>query len=98
VLLVLLLALVGGEPKVLPLKSILRNYIDFQEGVITRRVRFDLEKARREAHLQEGYKIAIDNIDEVIRIIRSSKDPAEAKINLMQRFNAAEVENLREKL
>jgi len=89
-----MLALVGGEPKVLPLKSILRNYIDFQEGVITRRVRFDLEKARREAHLQEGYKIAIDNIDEVIRIIRASKDPAEAKINLMQRFNAAEVENL----
>ena len=88
-----MLALVGGEPKVLPLKNILRHYIDFQTDVVTRRVQFDLDKALREAHIQEGYRVAIDNIDEVIRIIRESKDPNDAKQNLMRRFSAEEVSN-----
>jgi len=81
-----MLSLVRGEPKVLGLKQILVEYIKFQEEVITRRIQFDLEKAKREAHIYEGYKIAVDNIDEVIHIIRSSADVAEAKINLQNRF------------
>ena len=81
-----MLALVNGEPKVLPLKSILEEYIRFQEEVINRRVNYDLAKALREEHIFEGYKIAIDNIDEVIKIIRASADVASAKENLKERF------------
>ena len=85
-----LLALVRGEPKVLNLKQILSEYVKFQEDVVTRRIRFDLAKAKREAHIYEGYKIAVDNIDEVIRIIRASADVADAKINLQNRFGLDE--------
>lgn len=92
-----MLALVNGEPKVLPLKNILRHYIDFQTDVVTRRIQFNLDKALHEAHIQEGYRIAIDNIDEVIRIIRESNDPSDARDNLMKRFCAAEVSNFLER-
>lgn len=81
-----MLALLNGEPKILNLKQILEAYIDHQESVITRRTQFDLNRALREAHLYEGYKIAIDNIDEVISIIRSSPDTPTAKENLKARF------------
>ncbi len=81
-----MLALVKGEPKVLSLPDILDNYIEFQEEIITNRVKFDLEKARREMHIYEGYKIAIDNIDEIIEIIKSSESVSDSKSNLMQRF------------
>ena len=70
----------------LPLKAILSEYIKFQEEVITRRVKFDLAKALHEEHIFEGYKIAIDNIEEVIKIIRSSADVAESRENLKNRF------------
>ncbi len=85
-----MLALVNGEPKTLGLKAILGEYIKHQMSVITNRVRFDLERAKREAHIYEGYKIAIDNIDEVISIIRASADQAEAKMNLATRFSLTE--------
>ncbi|MGM9652322.1 MAG: DNA gyrase subunit A [Eubacteriales bacterium] len=85
-----MLSLVRGEPKVLNLKQLLTEYIRFQEDVITRRVRFDLDRATREAHIYEGYKIAVDNIDEVIRIIRASADVAEARVNLQNRFSLSE--------
>lgn len=65
-----MLALVGGEPKILNLKQMLRHYIDHQIEVVERHIRFDLDKAKRRAHIVEGLKIAIDNIDEVIKIIR----------------------------
>ncbi len=81
-----MLALKNGEPKVLPLKDILQSYIEHQEDVIVRRTEFDLKRALHEAHIFEGYKIAIDNIDEVISIIRKSPDTPTAKINLMERF------------
>lgn len=85
-----MLALVRGEPKVLNLKQILSEYVKFQEEVVTRRIRFDLAKAKREAHIYEGYKIAVDNIEEVIRIIRASADVSDAKINLQNRFGLDE--------
>ena len=81
-----MLALVNGEPKTLGLREILKEYILFQEDVIRRRVKFDLAKAKAEAHIYEGYKIAIDNIDEIISIIRSSESTAAAKEALKERF------------
>lgn len=81
-----MLALVNGEPKILGLKELLNNYISFQEDVILRRTKFDKAKAEAEAHIFEGYKIAIDNIDEVISIIRSSESTPVAKENLKSRF------------
>ena len=83
---IIMLAIVNGEPKILNLRDILRNYIDFQVDVITRRTIFDLRKAEERAHILEGLKIAIDFIDEVIRIIRSSKDQPSARQALSERF------------
>lgn len=82
-----MLAIVKNEPKVLNLAQILDHYIVHQESVITNRVKFDLASALHDAHIYEGYKLAIDNIDEVISIIRSSPDIAAAKVNLMKRFD-----------
>ncbi|PKM63421.1 MAG: DNA gyrase subunit A [Firmicutes bacterium HGW-Firmicutes-21] len=87
-----MLALVKGEPKVLNLKEVLEHYILHQEEVITRRTQFELDKAEREAHIYEGLKIAIDNIDEVIGIIRSSANISEAKENLIARFTLTEIQ------
>ncbi len=86
----IMLALVNGEPKVLNLRQILNVYIAHQEQVITNRVKFDLDKALHEAHINEGYKIAIDNIDEVISIIRASADQPTARENLRVRFELSE--------
>ena len=83
---IIMLAIVNGVPKILNLKEILQHYIDFQVDVITRRTIFDLRKAEERAHILEGLKIAIDFIDEVIRIIRSSKDQPTARENLSARF------------
>ena len=82
-----MLAIVKNEPKVLNLAQILDYYIEHQESVITNRVKFDLAAALHDAHIYEGYKLALDNIDEVISIIRSSPDTPTAKVNLMQRFD-----------
>ena len=79
---IILIALVDKVPKVLNLKEIIDHYIAHQEDVIVRRTRFDLRKAQERAHLLEGYKIVIDNVDEVIRIIRASKSIADAKEQL----------------
>ncbi|MBQ9995911.1 MAG: DNA gyrase subunit A [Clostridia bacterium] len=86
----IMIALVNGEPKVLNLRQILNVYIKHQEEVITRRVKFDLTKALHEAHINEGYKIAIDHIDEVISIIRASADQPAARENLRVRFDLSE--------
>ncbi|MBQ5313268.1 MAG: DNA gyrase subunit A [Oscillospiraceae bacterium] len=85
-----MLALDGGIPKVMDLKYILQRYIDHQCDVMERRTRFDLKKAQERQHLLEGLKIACDNIDEVIRIIRTSYD--NAKDNLMERFGLSEIQ------
>lgn len=89
---VIMIAIVNGEPKVLNLKDILNHYIDFQVDVVTRRTQFDLNKAKERMHILEGLKVAIDFIDEVIAIIRSSKDPSEAKLRLMERFGLDEIQ------
>lgn len=87
---VIMLALVNGEPKVLNLKEVLHHYIEHQKEVIVRRTQFDLNKAQERAHIVEGLKIALDHIDEVIRIIRSSKDDSTAKESLMENFGLSE--------
>lgn len=80
------LALVGGVPKCLSLPEMLRHYIDHQVDVVTRRTRYDLKKAQARAHILEGYLLALDHIDEVIHIIRSSQTDAEASQRLIERF------------
>lgn len=87
---VIMLALVDGEPKVLNLKEVLTHYINFQKEIITRRTKFDLNKALARAHILEGLRIALDYIDEVISIIRSSKTALEAQENLMKRFDLSD--------
>lgn len=89
---VIMLALVNGEPKLLTLKDILWNYIKHQEEVITRRVKFNLKKAQERAHILEGLKIALDFIDEVIAILRSSKSIGEGKERLMDRFGLDDIQ------
>ncbi len=80
------LALVGGVPKLLTLREMLQHYIDHQVDVVTRRTRFDLKKAQARAHILEGYLMALDHIDEVISIIRSSRTDTEASERLIERF------------
>lgn len=89
---IIMLALVDGVPKILSLKDILTNYIKFQEDVVTRRTRYDLKKAQERAHILEGLKIALDFIDEVIAILRASKDQASGKAALIERFGLDEVQ------
>ena len=91
---VIMLAIVNGEPKILTLKEMLTHYLDFQRDVIERRTRYDLEKARNRAHLLQGFMLAIDNIDEVIAILRSSKTIPEGKERLMERFKEADLSQL----
>ena len=88
----IMLAIVDGEPKILTLKDMLKCYIDFQEEIIRRRTEFDLKKAQDRAHILEGLKVAIDYIDEVIAIIRRSKDLPSARAALMERFGLDEVQ------
>jgi DNA gyrase subunit A len=83
---VILIAISGGEPKTLTLRDMLTEYIKFQESVVRRRTMFELKKAEERAHILEGLKIAVDNIDEVIHIIRSSKSIPEARARLTERF------------
>lgn len=89
---VIMIAIVDGEPKTLTLKEILQEYIHFQESVIVRRTQFELRKAQERAHILRGLQIAIDNIDEVISIIRSSKSIPMAKERLTERFELDDIQ------
>lgn len=89
---VIMLALVNNEPKVLNLLQILEHYLHHQEEVVTRRTRYDLNKAEERAHILEGLLKALDHIDEVIRIIRGSANVGEAKTQLMERFGLSDVQ------
>lgn len=88
----IMLAIVDGVPKILNLKEMLTEYVNFQQEIIRRRTEFDLKKAKDREHILEGLKIAIDFIDEVISIIRNSKDQATAKVNLMERFGLDDIQ------
>ncbi len=90
---VIMLALVNNEPKVLTLLEILQHYLKHQEEVVTRRTKYDLNKAEERAHILEGYLVALDNIDEVISIIRGSKTTPEAKQKLMERFQLSDAQS-----
>jgi DNA gyrase subunit A len=90
---IILLALVDGIPKIMSLKTILNHFIDFRHEVVVKRTEFELKEAEARAHILEGLKIALDNIDGVIKIIRGSKDPAQAKEGLMNGFNLSEVQS-----
>ena len=83
---IIMLAIVGGRPRVLPLLDIVDHFIEFRREVVRRRIEFELRKAEARAHILEGLKIALDHLDEVIRLIRGSKSPAEARAGLMTTF------------
>ena len=87
------LALVNGRPEVLNLKEIIRYYVDHQVEVVTRRTKFDLDKAEKRAHIVEGLFIALDNIDRIIKIVRSSKDDNEAKEKFYQEFKLSDAQS-----
>jgi len=87
-----MLALVDGVPRVLNIKDFLQNFIDHRHEVITRRTRFELDEAEKRAHILEGYKIALDNIDAVIELIKKSDSPQDAKQGLMARFKLSEIQ------
>ena len=86
------LSIVDGQPKILNLRELLRQFIRFRKEVVTRRTIFELKKAKERAHILEGLKIAIDNLDEVITLIRKSKGPQEAKDGLIKRFKLSEIQ------
>ena len=90
---VIMLALVNGVPKVMGLKEMLVHYIDFQGEIITRRTKYDLRKVQEREHILEGLKLVCDNTDEVISIIRHSKDQPDAKVNLIARFGVSELQS-----
>ena len=90
---IILLALVDGIPKIMPLKTVLNHFIEFRHEVVVKRTEFELKEAEARAHILEGLKIALDNIDDVIKIIRGSKDPAQAKEGLMNSFNLSELQS-----
>ncbi|MDQ3673926.1 MAG: DNA gyrase subunit A, partial [Gemmatimonadota bacterium] len=83
---IIMLAIVGGRPKVLPLVEIVDHFIEFRREVVRRRTEFELRKAEARAHILEGLRIALDHLDDVIKLIRGSKSPAEAREGLMTRF------------
>jgi len=89
---IIMLALVDGQPKILTLKEILSHFIDHRHNVITRRTKFDLKKAEEKAHILEGLKICIENIDAIIKLIKGSKTPQDAKENLMKKYKLSEIQ------
>jgi len=86
------LALVNNRPEILTLKQLLHHFIEHRKDVIVRRTRYDLSQAEKRAHILEGYKIALDNIEELIKLIRAAKDTAEARVGMMARFALTEIQ------
>ncbi len=87
-----MVAIAGGKPVLLSLKQLIAHYVDYQKRVVTRRTEYELKQAKARAHILEGLMIALDNLDEVIALIRASKSPKEARIGLMERFDLTEVQ------
>ncbi|NIR48520.1 DNA gyrase subunit A [candidate division KSB1 bacterium] len=89
---IIMLALVDGQPKVLNLKEMLQHFIDFRHEVVIRRTKYELEKAEHRAHILEGLKICLDNIDEIVELIKKSRNPETARNSLIKRFKLSEVQ------
>ncbi len=89
---IIMLAIVGGQPRILTLRQVLDHFIEHRKEIVTRRCIFDLKKAEARAHILEGLKIALDNLDEVIQVIKTSANPAEAKGRLVERFQLSEIQ------
>jgi DNA gyrase subunit A len=89
---IIMLAIAGGRPKVMPLLEIIEHFVEFRREVVRRRTEFELRKAEARAHILEGLKIALDHLDDVIRLIRGSKSPAEAREGLITRFGLSQVQ------
>ncbi len=87
-----MVAIAGGKPVLLTLKQLIAGYIDYQKQVVTRRTEYELKQAKARAHILQGLMIALDNLDEVIALIRASKSPREARVGLMERFELTEVQ------
>ena len=92
---VIMLALIDNQPKVMNLLDMLNYYLEHQKDVVTRRTKYDLNKAEERDHILQGLLKALDHIDEVIRIIRASASTAEAKMNLIERFEFTDVQAMR---
>ena len=90
---IIFLMLDEGQPKILNLKEIISKYVDYQKIIIIRRTKFELDKAEKRVHILEGYKIALDNIDEVIKIIKNAESDVVAKQQLMSRFNLTDIQS-----
>jgi DNA gyrase subunit A len=89
---VIMLALVNGQPQVLNIREVLQNYIDHRKEVLSRRTLYELELARKRLHIVEGLRIAIDHLDEIINLIRSSKDRETARQGLMSNYDLSEIQ------
>ncbi|MDH3997646.1 MAG: DNA gyrase subunit A [Desulfuromonadales bacterium] len=89
---IIMLAIVGGQPRILSLREVLGHFIEHRKEIVTRRTLFELKKAEARAHILEGLKIALDNLDEVIQTIKSSANPAEAKVRLIERFELSAIQ------
>jgi DNA gyrase subunit A len=89
---IIMLAIVAGQPRILTLREVLDRFIDHRKEIVTRRCIFDLKKAEARAHILEGLKVALENLDEVIQIIKTSANPAEAKVRLMGRFSFSDIQ------
>jgi len=89
---IIMLAIVGGQPKILSLRQVLDHFIDHRKEIVTRRCVFELKKAEARAHILEGLKIALENLDELITIIKSSANSSEAKMRLIERFNFSDIQ------
>jgi DNA gyrase subunit A len=87
------IALVAGRPEMLNLRDLIRHFVEFRHEVVVRRTQYELDQAEKRAHILQGYLIALDNLDEVIRIIRESSTPNEAKMELMNRFGLSEIQS-----
>jgi len=90
---IIMLAIVNGQPRILSLREVLEHFIDHRKEIVTRRCIFELRKAEEKAHILEGFKIALENLDEVISIIKQSSSPREAKERLMERFALSEIQS-----
>jgi len=90
---IIMLALVDGRPQILPLRDLIRHFIEHRNEVVVRRAKYELDEAEKKAHILEGYIIALDNIDDVIALIKKSKDVDTAKLGLMKRFKLSEIQS-----